>query len=73
MKGFKMKGFKMGFLMRLLLPFAVRIVSKVAKKITPELRKDLGDFIMAQDKKAKATPNQFDDIFWDAIRRILGI
>lgn len=64
---------KMGFFTRILLPFAVRIVSRIAKKITPDLRKDLGDYIMKKDREARATPNKWDDIFWDSVRRILGI
>jgi len=63
----------MSFIAKLLLPTAIRIVASIVKKASPEIRKEIVDFVLVWEKKCKATKNQVDDILVMAVKGILDI
>jgi len=63
----------MSFIAKLLLPIAIRIVSSTVKHMSPEIRKEIVDFVLEWEKKCKATHNKIDDILVMAVKGILDI
>ena len=63
----------MGFIAKLLLPTALRIIKSTIKHISPEIRQEIVDFVLVWEKKCKATKNQVDDIAVMAVKGILDI
>ena len=55
---------------KILLPVAVKIVSIVAKKATPEIRQEIEEFVVKWEKHAKETPNPWDDIIVDVVKGV---
>ncbi|MCG7853889.1 MAG: hypothetical protein MIO92_15315 [Methanosarcinaceae archaeon] len=63
----------MSFLVKLLLPIAIRIVASTVRKMSPEIRKEFVDFVLVWEKKCKVTDNKIDDILVMAVKGILDI
>ena len=63
----------MTFLLRILSPLFIRILRIIVRKSSPAIRKEVCDFVLEWEKKAKATPNKVDDILADLIKAILII
>ena len=63
----------MNFVVKLLLPTAIRIVASTVRKMSPEIRKEIADFVLAWEKKCVASENKIDDIVVMAIKGILDI
>lgn len=63
----------MGFITKLFLPFAIRVIKSTVKKMTPELRQEVVDFVLEWEKKCFATANKWDDIVVIAIKGALNI
>lgn len=63
----------MSFVMKLFLPIAIRIIKSTVKKMTPELRQEVVDFILEWEKKCLATANKWDDVVVVAIKGVLNI
>lgn len=54
---------------RLILP----VLQHTVKSASPEIRHDLVEFLEGLEKRAKATPNPFDDLFVMLVRGILDL
>jgi hypothetical protein len=63
----------MGIIAKLFLPLAIRIIKSTVKKMTPELRQEVVDFVLEWEKRCLASPNKWDDIVVMAIKSILVI
>ena len=63
----------MSFVVKILVSISVRIVSITVKKMSPEIRKEIVDFVLEWEVKCKATDNKIDDIVVVAIKGVLGI
>jgi len=61
----------MSIIVKILAPVAVRIVRAVVRKSTPEIRKEIEDFVLKWEQKARATPNKWDDILVELVKGIL--
>ena len=49
----------------------VRILSDIAQRISPEMRKVLAGFVSRLEEAAKKTPNPVDDILVDVLKSLL--
>jgi hypothetical protein len=67
------KKIKIGFVNKVLLPLAIKIIAAVIRKVTPQLRTELEKFVLQWEEKAAATPNDIDDIAVKALKGILGM
>ena len=63
----------MNWFTKLLLPIALRIVKSAVKNMSPEIRKEVIDFVLKWEVKCKATANEVDDILVMVIKSILAI
>lgn len=54
-----------------LVVFLVAIFGAILKEVTPKLREKLETFIQDLEKSAKETPNVFDDMLVDLLKRLL--
>lgn len=63
----------MGFITKLFLSVVMRIVARTVKKMSPEIRKEIVDFVLEWEKKCKATENKVDDIIVMVIKGALSI
>lgn len=55
------------------LDLAVKVLGPIAALLSDELRELLEDFAVSFFKKAKATPNPWDDFFAGVLLKLLGI
>ena len=63
----------MNFVVKLLLPTAIRIVASTVRKMSPEIRKEIVDFVLVWENKCIASHNKIDDIVVMAVKGILDI
>jgi len=56
-----------------IIPLLIQIFSTIMPVITPQLKKELEDFLVGLYNKAKETPNPWDDFLVKFLLRILGI
>jgi len=61
------------FLAKLLLPLAIRIVSKVISTMTPHIRKEIEEFVEKWEIDCKETENKIDDVAVQVVKGILNI
>ena len=61
------------FLAKLLLPLAIRIVSKVISTMTPHIRKEIEEFVEMWEIDCKETENKIDDVAVQVVKGILNI
>lgn len=56
-----------------LINILIQVFSTILPVITPQLKKELEDFLIGLYNKAKETPNPWDDFLLKFLLRILGI
>ena len=61
------------FLAKLLLPLAIKVVSKIVSTMTPHIRKEIEEFVEKWEIDCKETKNQIDDVAVQVIKGILNI
>lgn len=49
------------------------IIQKILEFVSPEIRKALVAFVLDLDKKAKATPNLWDDVLVFLLKKVFAI
>lgn len=64
---------KMSFWLKLLLPVVTKLVEKIIKEATPEVRKSVISAIQRLEKKASATPNEFDNLLVNVLKALVGM
>lgn len=56
-----------------LLLIAVAIFGALLKEVSEPLREKVEEFVLDMEKRAKQTPNVFDDMFVDLLKKVLAI
>lgn len=59
--------------MERLIPFLLSLLGTVVDGVSPELREILESSIHSLEKRAKSTPNRFDDILVNMLKSLLGM
>jgi len=61
------------FLAKLLLPLAIKVVSKIVSTMTPHIRKEIEEFVEKWEIDCKETENKIDDVAVQVVKGILNI
>lgn len=51
----------------------VAIFGAIIKEVSPTIREAIEKFLIDLEKRAKATPNVFDDMLVDLLKRVLAV
>lgn len=52
---------------------SIAVLPIILSKVTPEIKEQLRQFVLDWEKRAQATPNEFDDMLVFCIKQILVI
>ena len=58
--------------MNIFIAIATKVICGVVKKASPEIRKQILLFVVELDKKAKSTPNKWDDVLVTILKAVMG-